>query len=283
MKVPDLFVGKRLFLGLGNPEALGRGKKEVRGSAFLEGPVQAGTADAFDEIEATVMIGRDKNDDKDSNPDRSLHVKGNQRLEGDSGSSSTLKITSVTGRAVDINSGTVWIDDAGEAMFQKGTDGMTLSARFDDADGRPKPFDLEHPTKGKGHRLRYACIEGPEVGVYYRGRLKDSDTIELPYYWKDLVHADSITVQLQPIGDRHYHLNVVEFDNEKIIVSEPDGKPIDCFYHVYGERKDINPLITEYEGNDCDDYPDPNHHRVPYPQRNYNDPEYRGPRNTITS
>ena len=38
MKVPDLYVGKRLFVGEGKPEALGRGPKEIRGSAFIEGP-----------------------------------------------------------------------------------------------------------------------------------------------------------------------------------------------------------------------------------------------------
>ena len=52
-----------------------------------------------------------------------------------------------------------------------------LAARFAVADANPKPFDLVHPTKGKGHRLRYACIEGPEAGVYYRGRLKESNVI----------------------------------------------------------------------------------------------------------
>tara|TARA_B100000579_G_scaffold142334_1_gene115577 strand:- start:667 stop:1530 length:864 start_codon:yes stop_codon:yes gene_type:complete len=159
-----------------------------------------------------------------------------------------------------------------------------LASRFAEADASPKPFDLEHPTKGKGHRLRYACIEGPEVGVYYRGRLKDSNVIELPYYWKDLVHEDSITVQLQPIGDRHFHLNVVEFDNQKIVISEADDKPINCFYHVYGERKDINPLITEYEGNSWEDYPDPNYdpNKVDSDKKNTKDPRFDGPPNTIT-
>ena len=171
----------------------------------------------------------------------------------------------------------------GNAFFDHGNIG-DLSSRFNAADASPKPFDLEHPTKGKGHRLRYACIEGPEVAVYHRGRLKDSNTIELPYYWKDLVHEDSITVQLQPIGDRHFHLNVVEFDNEKIIVAEADDKPIDCFYHVYGERKDINPLITEYEGETWKDYPDPNYNpdKVNYKDRTFTDPAFSGPPNTIT-
>ena len=58
--------------------------------------------------------------------------------------------------------------------------------------------------------------------------------------------------------------------------------PIDCFFHIYAERKDINPLIVEYKGETCDDYPDPNHHSVPEDERNYNDPEYRTERNTVT-
>ncbi len=33
-----------------------------------------------------------------------------------------------------------------------------------------KGFDIKHPNK-KGHRLRHVCIEGPEAGVYVRGRL----------------------------------------------------------------------------------------------------------------
>ena len=111
-----------------------------------------------------------------------------------------------------------------------------------------KLFDIEHPLK-EGHRLAHASLEGPEIGVYYRGRLKSSNTIELPSYWKELVREDSITVQLQPIGDRHFHLNVTEFNNEKIIIAEADDKPIDCFYHIYGERKDVERLTVEYESD----------------------------------
>ena len=123
----------------------------------------------------------------------------------------------------------------------------------------PKKFDIPHPTK-VGYRLSHVCLEGPTTDVYIRGRLKDSNVIELPEYWKGLVDSDSITVQLQPIGDRHFHLNIVEVDNQKIVVNEADGKPIDCFYHVYGERKDVEKNIAEYKGQSPDDYPgDLNH------------------------
>ena len=166
-----------------------------------------------------------------------------------------------------------------------------LAARFAVADANPKPFDLVHPTKGKGHRLRYACIEGPEAGVYYRGRLKESNVIELPYYWKDLVHSDSITVQLQPIGSNQ-NLVIQEFNNEFIVIAEDstntdlitDLSTIDCFYHVYGERIDVNPLIVEYEGNSWEDYPDPNFNpnKVDIDKRIFNDPRFAGPPNTFT-
>mgnify|MGYP003334107816 CR=1 FL=1 len=62
-----------------------------------------------------------------------------------------------------------------------------------------KLFDIKHPSK-TNHRLAHASLEGPEIGVYYRGRLKGSNKITLPEYWKDLVHKDSITVDITPIG-----------------------------------------------------------------------------------
>ena len=109
--------------------------------------------------------------------------------------------------------------------------------------------------------------------------------IYLPQEWEWLVDEESITVQLQPIGDRHFHLNVVEFNNKEIHIMEADDKPIDCFYHVYGERKDINPLIVEYEGKTWQDYPDPNFdpNKVDEDKRTYTDPRFAGPPNTYTA
>ena len=126
-----------------------------------------------------------------------------------------------------------------------------LESRHKGADSLPKPFDMVHPSKGRGHRLRYACIEGPEVGVYFRGRTQDNEIV-LPDYWKDLVVIDTITIQTQPVGGAQ-DIIVKEWDDSKITL---EGVT-DCFYHVYGERKDVNPLVVEYEGNTWEDYPDP--------------------------
>ena len=134
-----------------------------------------------------------------------------------------------------------------------------LEDRHKTADGLPvKPFDIEHPTKGSGWRLRYACIEGPEAGVYFRGRTQDNEIV-LPDYWKDLVVIDTITIQTQPVGGAQ-DIIVKEWDDSKITL---EGVT-DCFYHVYGERKDVNPLVVEYEGNTREDYPDPKYDNPTY-------------------
>ena len=276
----DINCGGRLQVGTGIVPAIKEGDEKINGSMHAEGPAVFGGPTEFPDNFATLMVGRTKNDDKDCVPaKRSLYVKGNTVIEGDDGTSSTLNITSSAGQAININDGTVWINDEGEAMFKAGTSGQTMSSRFSSADGRPKPFDIKHPSK-EGWRLRYACIEGAEVGVYHRGRLRRGKEIFLPKYWKDLVHINSITVQLQPIG-AHQDIIIKRWDDEKIYLQTMGGMPIDCFYHVYAERKDINPLIIEYAGKDCFDYPDPNY-KPGVANPRYDDPDFAGPPNTIT-
>ena len=118
-----------------------------------------------------------------------------------------------------------------------------------------KGFDIKHPTK-ENHRLRYVCLEGPEGGVYYRGILKDSEFIELPDYWKDLVDTKTITVHLTPIGTYQYLYYTVA--KNRIIVKNHSNLPTHCGYIVYGERKDGERLIPEYKGNSPEDYPGKN-------------------------
>jgi hypothetical protein len=115
-----------------------------------------------------------------------------------------------------------------------------------------KGFDISHPTK-ENHRLRYVCLEGPEGGVYFRGRIANKTEIELPDYWKDLVDIESITVSLTPIGS-YQNVIVKNWDENKIYL-ESNKNMIDCFYHIFAERKDGEKLIVEYEGQSPADYP----------------------------
>ena len=262
------------------------------GTAVLNGPVHIGKPKSSPNYDGILNVSSNSAPQSalDRQPaaqaDLAIKVDGNMTVNGDGKTANALLIRG--GSSVDTVHvvGDMFVSGAVDC----GNKGK-LAARFGAADGRPKPFDIQHPTKGEGHRLRYACIEGPEVGVYYRGRLKESNVIQLPYYWKDLVDENSITVQLQPIGSNQ-NLVIQEFNNEFIVIAEDstntvlitDLSTIDCFYHVYGERKDVNPLIVEYEGKTWQDYPDPNFdpNKVDEDKRTYTDPRFAGPPNTIT-
>ena len=251
------------------------------GTAVLNGPVYIGKPTASPSYEAFLNVASNAAEqspiDRQAKAEANLAIKsdGDVKIDGDGKTSFSLE---VTGGEVHFTNDLIC-----DAISPR-----SLAARFGVADSRPKPFDIQHPTKGDGHRLRYACIEGPEVGVYYRGRLKGKNIIELPNYWKDLVHEDSITVQLQPIG-KNQNLVIESFNSAYVVIELGSNQDfltgeilIDCFYHVYAERKDVNPLITEYEGNDCFDYPDPNYKPDAINPR-YDDPKFSGPPNTITS
>ena len=105
-----------------------------------------------------------------------------------------------------------------------------------------KNFEIEHPTK-ENTMLVHSSLEGPEAGVYYRGRAQ-SDTITLPDYWTGLVRDGTITVQLTPNGS-FQHLYVVSTSLSEIKIGAAEGETIDCYYIIYGERADVAPLVVE--------------------------------------
>lgn len=105
-----------------------------------------------------------------------------------------------------------------------------------------KSFVIPHPTK-ENFKLRYGSLEGPENGVYLRGRSKRM-TIELPEYWEKLVDPDSITVNITPI-DRKQELFVKSVTSKKVVLG--GGRKPDFFFTVFAERKDVPKLVVEYE------------------------------------
>ena len=208
-----------------NPKALGEGDKKEKHTAYIEGPLQVGNAGNFNSAEGTVMIGKDGN----MGSSKALFVKGDTQINGD---------TRVQGNI--------------HATENITMDGNLTVGGFASWSGSivatTKLFDIEHPTKGDGYRLAHACLEGPEHGVYHRGRLKNEKVIRLPYYWKDLVNIDTISVQLQPIG-AHQDIIVKRWDDEYVYLQAQGALPINCFFHVYAERKDVDKLTVEYEGD----------------------------------
>lgn len=135
---------------------------------------------------------------------------------------------------------------------------LTVNGLFTAAGGVAAPFkffDISHPTR-KNYRLRHGCLEGPEIAVYFRGKLEDTNVIKLPEYWKDLIHPESISVNLTPYGTyQELYVEKIVWE-QQIIVKNRESGPTNCYFTVYAERKDMEKLIVEYEGSSPKDYQD---------------------------
>ena len=117
-----------------------------------------------------------------------------------------------------------------------------------------KGFDIKHPNK-EGQRLRHICLEGPEAGVYVRGKLSGTNVIDLPDYWVGLIDPESITVSLTQIGSsQDLIVDKIEW-GRKVYIRSGNASTINCFYTIQASRIDGEPLIVEYEGETPADYP----------------------------
>jgi hypothetical protein len=94
--------------------------------------------------------------------------------------------------------------------------------------------------------LVYGVLEGPENGVYIRGKLTNTNKIELPEYWDKLVDGDTMTVSLTPIG-RDQKLFVKSVSTKEIVVASGNifATKLDFYFTVFAERKDIAKLVVE--------------------------------------
>jgi len=250
MKVPDLYVGKQLFVGTGAPTALGIGPVAARGSAYIEGPTITGDPSVFPFAFGCANVGPPIN--AEAIPPIPI-IPG--FVAGFNHSPYSL---AVVGDAAIFNDLTV------NGQIEVGTNLIAQGEVIARVLGKPhilsvkKDFDIKHPTK-EGWRLTHACLEGPEAGVYYRGKTINNDKIILPEYWKGLVDEDTITVNITPVK---YHQNIMveKIEDNKVFLNEKDGLEINCHFHVYGERVDTEKLIPEYEG-EIEDYPGDNSQR----------------------
>lgn len=221
MQFDDLTVGKRLMVGEGNPTILGLGPLEVRGSSYVEGPEIVGDPGKFSapvptEL-GTLMVGETKNSDMKPIPFYSLFVRTFARVK------SFLKVdTLLTSKLI-----------KADIIYAR-----VVMASI-------KNFIIEHPTK-ENKKLVHSCLEGPENAVYVRGRITNSDEIKLPEYWSKLIDPTTITVSLTPIGS-YQNICVKRFNTEHVILQTQPGELIDCFYHIFAERIDVQKLEVEID------------------------------------
>jgi len=220
MQFDDVAIGKRLFVGEGKPEILGRGPTEVRGSSYIEGPQIVGNPSVYNSPIptdlGTLMLGVTTNSDMKPIPFYSLFVQTFARIK------SFLKVDTLLTVKL-IKSKIIYT----EVLMAK-----------------TKNFIIDHPTK-ENKKLIHACLEGAENSVYVRGRIQ-GNKIVLPEYWSKLVDSNTITISLTPVGS-HQNIIVKRFNNCEIHLQSNSSIPIDCFYHVFGERIDVEKLVTEID------------------------------------
>ena len=117
-------------------------------------------------------------------------------------------------------------------------DGSTLNVNGTLSATR-KSFDIQHPSK-PDKRLVYGSLEGPEFGVYIRGKVEGDNKIEMPDYWVDLVDMNTLSVHLTPINSEKA-IYFTFSDNKYIYIN----REAHFFYMICAERKDIDRLQVE--------------------------------------
>ena len=103
----------------------------------------------------------------------------------------------------------------------------------------PKTFIIDHPSDETKYFV-HACLEGPEAGIYYRGKASIDNNelvvIDLPDYVAPL--ANELTVELTPIYSskepRTYETS--EIENNQFTVY---GKNGNFYWTVYGKKNEI--------------------------------------------
>ena len=308
MKTPDLYVEKRLFVGCGDPVGLGVGPTEIRGSAYIEGPMIVGNPLTYPIAEANLMVARCVNVDALTPPPPSIFKVSSKTLPptpidvmlGDIAGPVGININSLvisisnqtsiiisspntngygilTWTGAKTLTGAEVIAAAKAAVGKEARSGaktdngprfingslevtnhVRATKYFGDisACSGKKDFDIPHPTKD-GWRLRHVCIEGPTADVYVRGKLKGSNIIHLPEYWRGLVDPETITINITPIGTyQELFVEKIEWGS-KITIKNNAGSSINCHYMISGERIDVEKNIPEYEGT-YEDYPGDN-------------------------
>ncbi len=127
-----------------------------------------------------------------------------------------------------------------------GTGGYGLYASGDIGASGDKTFVEPHPTDPT-KEIRYACLEGPEVGTYFRGSGHITDgfaTIAIPEDFKMVSDEAGITVQVTPVGSLATLACVKRSLDEIVIQGSAD---VDFDFTVNGVRKafkDFQPVVA---------------------------------------
>ena len=125
------------------------------------------------------------------------------------------------------------VDDVGNLYYGTSA-GASIYQRTGQNEYTAKSFTIQHPTINN-RWLRHGCLEGPEGGVYYRGKGEAPTTIQLPDYATHI--ASDFTVQVTPIGSPRM-MSASEVSPEGTFRVYGEGK---FHWNAIGERVALDP------------------------------------------
>jgi hypothetical protein len=119
-----------------------------------------------------------------------------------------------------------------------------------------KTFVIPHPTNDNKY-LVHACLEGPEAGVYYRGKGEITNNeyvqIDLPEYVKYIGSNYTINITRIYSGKKsNIQYETTEIENNSFKVYGDNGS---FYWIVYAERQKINVEPNKYDVKLCGDGP----------------------------
>lgn len=206
----DQQVHKQLVVGGQTSSSVGKADSEkILGSEYVENGLHVGSPDAFGLMEGTCMV----NKSAEQQGEFAMEVQDDQHIRDNLWVEQETKTKTLVADKIDVRKAFITTINKGSCNFV-----------------------IDHATK-PGYKLRYTVVEGPTKDVFVRGKLKNGDTITLPEEWEWLVHQDSITVNLTPIGSPQI-LFVRGKQGLEIKIGSQANLPINCYYTVYGERAD---------------------------------------------
>jgi hypothetical protein len=174
---------------------------------------------------------------------RNLNSSGDVIVQAGASGDAYIKVNSGETALKATNNGAVELYYDNSKKFETTSAGISITGQLS---ATTKSFLIDHPTK-PGKKLRHGSLEGPENGVYIRGK-SNNNIIELPEYWTKLVDEDSITVQLTPIG-KHQHIYVESIKNNVIHIQSDEARKntnnLEYYYLILAERKDVAKMEIE--------------------------------------
>jgi len=133
----------------------------------------------------------------------------------------------------------------------------TATSQITYSSSNAKSFVIDHPLDPINKHLVHCCLEGPEAGVYYRGKSEivngTSAEIQLPSYVGAL--CTDLTVQITHIYDgtvKAFSASEVDTATNTFTVHGENGR---FNWLVHGKRDDVTAEVNKADVTVCGDGP----------------------------